>query len=540
MEKFRALVEMAKPYYRYNGQRGSSFYVTHAPCRNKYIGKLDVNSARHQRNFRIDREISLEEQLQFLEQEAVSNHPYHVFGHVAAKSAFRIKNKLHIDTGSAHGNALTSVTITYRPFLKSQRAQHTVVAEELPNLFQVEKKVSVQELGEDEIRRLHYCSRHKVNFISGTMSPADKDEEAGELESLKSGLDYYASRGVQQIVLQPKYMGSRCNIYLHRELDQCSAVSRNGYKIKQVELREIYASLLDKFGAYMESNRIAMLILDGELLPWNALGAGLIQRQFKPIEMALESEFSFLQEHGYEQALGNLVESYQASEFEKDQYHMAKSALSEKYGSQLYQNYKHVHDVMKTSVPLSEHVQAYEVYKKQLELYAEEGTLEYKPFALLKIVYESGEEQLPVEPTSEMYRFLSEDEFLLLDLSVADSYAQAEAFFSELTMEKHMEGVVIKPEHPTEKAVPYMKVRNPEYLSIVYGYDYRFPHKYNKLLKQKNVIQKLRTSMNEHRLGLGMLAIKYEEIAPSNEAYKTAAANLLFETVKEKELDPRL
>ena len=48
-----------------------------------------------------------------------------------------------------------------------------------------------------------------------------------------------------------------------------------------------------------------------------------------------------------------------------------------------------------------------------------------------------------------------------------------------------MEGVVIKPEEERENA-PYLKVRNPEYLSIIYGYDYRFPHKYAKLLKQKH------------------------------------------------------
>ncbi|GJM70541.1 hypothetical protein HMSSN036_27570 [Paenibacillus macerans] len=84
-----------------------------------------------------------------------------------------------------------------------------------------------------------------------------------------------------------------------------------------------------------------------------------------------------------------------------------------------------------------------------------------------------------------MYGFLSEDEALLLDLSDPDCMAQAERYFAKLTLEQHMEGVVIKPEVWNGKTVPYMKVRNPEYLSIIYGYDYKFPHKYRKLLKQK-------------------------------------------------------
>lgn len=84
-----------------------------------------------------------------------------------------------------------------------------------------------------------------------------------------------------------------------------------------------------------------------------------------------------------------------------------------------------------------------------------------------------------------------------------------------------------------------MKVRNREYLTLVYGYDYCFPHKYGKLMKQKNIKLKLRTSLNEYRLSKEMLAVKYSDISPDNEAYKEAA-NVLFEVAKEKEIDPRL
>lgn len=540
LAKFQHLVSISQPFYRYAGAKGPSFYVTHAPCRKKYIGKLDTNSVRHQRNFRIDREAPLEEQLAFLQEEAVKNHPYHVFGHVAAKKPFRIGNKIHIDTGSVHGNLLTSVTISFKPYMKSRKSRQAVIAEELKVAFHEERKVAVRDLGEDEIRRLHYCSRHKINFISGTMSPADKNEETNELESLKRGLDYFKERGAREVVLQPKYMGSRCNVYLRKDAEQCFAVSRNGYKINHVDLSEIYGKLLHKFGSYMEEHKITMLLLDGELLPWKALGEGLIERQFKPIEIALETELAFLQQNGFETSYNKLMSDYEASGFEKDQYHIAKSALSEKYGSSLYQNYKYLHDIRETYVPLSEHVEAYEIYRKQLELYGIDGDLEYKPFAVLKIIYENGEERVSEWKTSEMYEFLSDDESLALDLSETDSVEKAERYFSKLTLENHMEGVVIKPERWDGSTVPYMKVRNPQYLSIIYGYDYRFPHKYRKILKQKNIQQKLRASQNEYRLGMRMLAVPFEEIAPGHEAYKEIAANLLFEVAQEREIDPRL
>ena len=118
--------------------------------------------------------------------------------------------------------------------------------------------------------------------------------------------------------------------------------------------------------------------------------------------------------------------------------------------------------------------------------------------------------------------------------------AEAQRFFSKLTTENHMEAVVIKPEMWSGKTAPYMKVRNPEYLSIIYGYDYQVPDKYRKLLKQKNIKQKLRTSLSEYRLGLQMLKIPFDEISPEHQAYQEIAASLLFEVAQEREIDPRL
>ncbi len=539
-DKFKHLFSLSKPFYRCIRFTGPSYYVTHAPCRNKYIGKLDANAVRHQRNFRIDRTSSVEDQLAFLAQEAVSNHPYHIFGHIAAKQAFRIKNKLHIDTGCVYGNALTSVVISHKPFFTSHKSGQTALSENLGTLFQQQRNVSTDDLGYEDIRRLHYCARNKVNFISGTMSPANKDEASDDLESLRSGLNDFANRGVKQAVLQPKYMGSRCTIYLHREVEHCFAVSRNGYKISQIDLSEVYQKLLHKFGNYMEEHRIALLILDGELLPWNAIGKGLIDKQFKPIEKALETELAYLQQNGFEQAWTRLVEAYQATSFEKDQYHISKNELTEKYGASIYQNYKYIHDLLHMYVPIDDHLKAYATYKKQLELYAQDAALDYKPFALLKIVFADGSERIPDWKTSVMYSFITDDDFLLLDVSLPDAYERAEQFFMNITLEQQMEGIVIKPEHLHGNEIPYMKVRNPEYLSIIYGYDYRFAYKYRKLMKQKNITQKLRTSVREHQLGSQMLAVPYDSISQHNEAYKEIVASLLFEAAKEKEIDPRL
>lgn len=538
--KFKDLYSKSKPFYRHIGKSGPSYFVTHAPCKNKYLGKLDSLSVRRQRNFRIDRTQPIEDQLSFLQAEAVNNHPYHLFGHIAAKQAFRIKNKIHIDTGCVHGNLLTAVYVTQKPVLKSHPSTNAAITEELPILFKEEKKVEFQELTDEQKQRLLHCSQNQINFISGTMAPADRNDLTNELESLYSGLEYFRQQGVQEVVLQPKYMGSRCNVYLFKELDKCFAVSRNGHKIKQMELTQVYRKLLARFSPYMEEKHVGMMLLDGELMPWRAMGEGLIEKQFNTIEKALESELNFLKHHGFEEAFQKLKTDYQESGFEKDQYHSPKDTLIEKYGGSTYQNFKNIPQISDVFVPIQEQMKALHIYKNQLELYSQEGELDYKPFSLLKLLFENGEEKIPKWKTSEMFKFVSDEDFLSLDLTQSDWYTKAEAYFSLLTTEKQMEGVVIKPEMAVESMIPFMKVRNPEYLSIIYGYDYRFPHKYQKLMKQKNINKKLQKSLKEYQLGQQMLAIPFKSIHPDHESYKKVVSQFLFEVSTEREIDPRL
>ncbi|TDR51585.1 metallophosphoesterase [Paenilisteria rocourtiae] len=539
--KFEQLFHLAQPFYHYIGHETASFYVTHSPCQNKYIGKLDGNSMRHQRNFHLDRTRPVQEQLTFLENEAVNNYPYHIFGHVAAKQAFRVKNKLHLDTGCAHGNELTAVTLKYRkPIFKSIQSANQQLNGELPTLFKRKQKVQISDLDTESSRRLHHIAENKINFISGTMSPAPKDLVTNNLESLEKGLEYFAKKGLSHVVLQPKYMGSRCNIYLHKNTRLSFAVSRNGYKITHIDLSPIYQSLKQRFSEYMAQNKIQMLILDGELLPWQALGKELIEKQFQPIQTALETELNFLQAHNFDENLAQLITEYNATDFENDQTRLSKKQLTEKYSSRIYQNYKPLHQIKQTHKNVAQHKEALDIYKQQLGIYAVESALDYKAFSLLKIIYQDGTEQIPAWTASDMYSFLNDDAFVLLDLTQSDYLNIAEQYFATMTTTNKMEGIVIKPEQLSPDIAPYMKVRNMDYLSIIYGYDFQFPHKFNKLIKQKSINKKLKTSINEWFLGSKLLTTRWTDISPTNNQFNETAANLLFEVEKERDIDPRL
>ena len=541
-QKFNELVLLAQPFYRYigRGEERKSFYVTHAPCKNEYIGKLDAHARREQRYFKLERELPIEPQLTFIRQDAASNHPYHFFGHVAAKHTVRIKNKILLDTGSASGNALTGVDVSFKLFFKSIPSKTSQLEETLPVLFKGEKKIDLSLLTSEQNRRLAYCLRNKINFISGTMAPADKDLATGELESLAKGLDYFKSGGVSHVSLQRKYMGSRCQIYLSRNIQDCRAVSRNGYTFGDLDLTAVYEILLSRFDAYMAREGLLMMLLDGELLPWSAAGGGLIEQLFKPVEVGLATEIEFLKANGFDDAMDTLIADYEATDFGANQTTMSKKALIKTYGTMKYQNFKYVKDIKKGRMPLNVHQDALDVYKKQLSLYGKTGELVYKPFNILKLIEETGEERAFGGTSGEVYGFINDDEQLLLDLSDVDAYEQALAFYDKLTTDEGMEGLVIKPAHESSNVVPYMKVRNKDYLTLVYGYDYLFPAKYAKLLSQKRIGRKLQMSLTEWRIGSDMLAVKLAEIDEQNVGYQETVAKILFEVEKEKELDPRL
>jgi len=542
-QAFFRLVEKSKVFYRLIGKHTSSFIVTHAPCKNKYLGKLDRQSIRNQMRFSLDRTQPYENQLSFLKEEAVGNHPFHLFGHVASRNIVRIKNKIGIDTGIVHNHELTSVIIAgKRPFfhhVKSMNGEKT--HNELPTLFQSKKKeVNVNELNEQDVKRLNFVLENNINFISGTMSPANKDLDLQELESLKQGLLYFKKHSVKEVVLQPKYMGSRCNIYLSKDVNRCYAVSRNGYTIQHIDLKPVFKSLLQTFTEYMNQHHVQMMILDGELLPWSALGKGMIDEKFRVVEKALESEIDFLKENGFEQHFQELLDRFESSNYMKDQSTFTKEALVNKYGQANHSSYKQLLNYLPSHVPLSEHESGLAIFKEQLSLYAEETELEYKPFSLLKVIYEDGREVIPAEKTSEIFRFVSDDNFLVVNVTDDDAFVKAETFFRTLTSEQKMEGVVIKPEVWKPNVAPYLKVRKRDYLTLVYGYDYWFPHKYSKLLSQKNIGNKLKTSIAEYELGQQMLSYSFDDICTKDEKYKQLVADLLFEMNKEKEFDPRL
>jgi hypothetical protein len=547
-EMFCTLVEeYTKPFYV-----GPNFITTHAPCEEKYLSKLDLKSLRKMRNFIYpkreegstieDYATVLEKEMPYLKEEASKSKPFHVFGHCSFESALRIKNKVGIDTGVSSGGDLTSISLVGQKVYYYSVKPEGTVKPELPNLYSkktdVAPEIDLRQLDYKERRRLLFAAKNKINYISGTMSPSGSDVAKGTLESVEKALNYYKNLGVTKLCLQPKYMGSRAELFLDcKDITKSYATTRKGYPIR-LNLGEAYAKVYEKLKPMIEKENLDWILLDTELMPWHALGQGLIESQYEPVSKGLGSELELLRETGFEEQLTKLQEEMVESEYTKLTSQMSKEKLKKVIPAHKCSAYSALQDFQ--WIPLDFQDDYYLIYTKQLELYATAGETHFKPFSILKSCSQGVEKLYFDHNNEDLFNLVSDDECCVVDLDDPKALEHAEGFFADI-IAKDLEGVVFKPQAAYIKDVaPYMKVRNPNYLSIIYGYDYFFKPKYDRLVRQKRVARKLQASITEYEYGKQLLEIPYDEISKDNTLYTNLVAALILEEKKEEHFDPRL
>src|SRR5690606_24493276 len=103
-QKFYAVVDEMKPFLK-----ASHFIVTHAPCDQKYLGKLCSNSERNQRTIVYPKSAEFDTPQDYLaakskffgffRKQSSRSLPFHLFGHVSTKGISRKANKINLDSG---------------------------------------------------------------------------------------------------------------------------------------------------------------------------------------------------------------------------------------------------------------------------------------------------------------------------------------------------------------------------------------------------------------------------------------------------------
>lgn len=524
-----------------------SFIATHAPCKKKYLGKLDRKSVKKQQTFYypkrndynsdVEWEEAIFDAFKFIEEEDEYNFPIHIWGHVAMERWLRTKSNLGIDTGVASGNKLTYVDIIDGYYNVSSVPSKSDLQEQLLNsVIDDRKQIDLDSLEGKQRARLDWVVKNKVNFISGTMCPSDAQD--GVLEPIHWALKYYKDNGIDEVILQPKYMGSRAQVYIFEDPSKCYFVSRSGFRQDdRFDLTEEYERLIELFKEDFQ-NGLYLRIIDAEILPWRLLGAGLVDRQFYGLLDVATAEQEFLKSVEFDSQFDKWRDKFSGKFEEKSKEQVVKSEGYHIWS--MFRAYEEF-DYMTTE----ERLEFLKVFEKQLELYGQDRPVEVKPFSILKDVWaeESGKD--PTQPfyteklydnasNVEMAEMLIDDPYLVIS---TDNNRDAGIFLFNLTANKGFEGVVVKPVNVSvENIAPYIKVRNEEYLTLVYGYDYLSSWHYDKLIKRKRINRKLRQSIEDWKRGWKMLSYPYNNL--DQESYRQLVAEHVFDEVKG--IDPRL
>lgn len=559
--KFDTIMEGQWYFYIHN-----HFVVTHSPCDNRYIGKFDKFSIKkqrsgsypHRQDYVTEEEYlkDLREHFSYISSDAKKYNPYHIFGHVAVNSAAIIENKIFLDTGCVYGNKLTGVWINVeydKARLKFKSVQSSYPKDSsdssdssIINVDDLDIKkdddIKFESLEFDDKIDILEFAKNKINFISGTMSPCSANRTEKTLEDMREAFSYYRGNGIGKVILQKKYMGSRANMYLFpKDIDKSYMVSRNGFVIRRLNLKPLYEKML-KFFADKNNDKILnseLVIVDGELMPWSALGESLIRSHFMTVGKGVESELKLLEETCFENILKDLEKRYEESGYKDLRIEHKKEDLKKVMGENQYRQMYSFGTFR--WMPIKEQKDAINIYNKQIDIYGKsEVELEFRPFAILKIVRNNGEELFWDNDNEFVFTTVSNDQFLVVSTDDI-GLDNARKWFDKIVKED-FEGIVVK---PLEKVyipgiAPYIKVRNPNYLTIIYGYDYIVEPKFGRMLENKNIRNKLRMSMKEFEIGKRILEIPYNEINENNIEYLNLCAQMVIEEKKEKGLDPRL
>lgn len=559
-EKFIEIYKQSHEFLKFesNDDITRSFFVVHSPCEHKYVGKIDRLSCKYQKHTIIDK-TNLAENIKDVIVHDSYNMPYIISGcySFAQKYFNKRDNRIFLDTGCMYGNKLSSCTIGKG--LIHIRFKETfstkIQTNDLPIISTIKETAFVSdELSAYDMTRINTAIANKINFISGTTSPSGSNKHKGTLESMEKALSYFHKQfhiknRQMKLSIQPKYMGSRCNIYYFpNDLSKCYSVSRNGFLIK-IDMTNIYQKVHEKFYDFAKLNNIKMMLFDSELMPWNALGKDLIESTFGTISTAINTELSKLKKYGFDKKYDEIYNIMKETDIEKDMCTMNKKNLFDKYKAN-YNTFTELIQESKQHITVSNSVEYYNIYKNELDIYAKTADPHIKLFNILKVVFNNDTESinypyLKVNNSTltqiDIFNLVSDDKQCIIDFAEGfeQSINKANEFFNALVKED-MEGVVIKPEYFDLDFASAIKVRNEYYLTMVYGYDYLHDSNYKHLIEKKNIKKKLAVSKQEFALGIEMLKVPYDKINNTNDKLKSLVSKFIVAEHSEKELDPRL
>lgn len=373
--------------------------------------------------------------------------------------------------------------------------------------------------------RIEYLIKDKINDFSPTISPAPKSAERNEIESISKALEYFKNNNIDEVVVQKKYMGSYCSIYLKRNILDTYLVSRNGYKINHIDTEKAIQTLVplhEKLNTlYPDFDTI---IIASEMLPWRALGRSLIDKEYEAYYAAKKVHYDYLNSSNLYEKLEKVKNSDTYKEFSNF------TTLPTDYPQHIKRQYQAVKDMV--IMDLNDYEKVLNVYRKQLDYFGIDEDVYFKPFNILKIIYDDKE---IIPNSNKTFEQINDDHYLVCGVDEVD---KVYTFYNDL-VDNMAEGIVIKPVQSYVKGiVPAFKVRNDNYLSMIYGINFKQDFEY--YFERRNIRLKMQQSINNWDVNNQILNNEYKSIDENNYLIRLQFLKRINDEEIEKTIDTRL
>ncbi|MGW4211784.1 polynucleotide kinase-phosphatase [Lentzea sp. NPDC004789] len=450
-----------------------------------------------------------------------------LYGHVLVPEAEWINNTMCLETGVVFGGKLTALRYpekelvavkAHQTWYENDRPFPAPVAERAPDVLSLTdvtglRRIDTSLIGAVTIRAeqsasaLEVMSRfaidpHDLLYLPPTMAPCATSARDDVLEHPDEAFAEYRAAGVAQVICEEKHMGSRA-VLLVRKVGG-AIYTRTGRAFFDGELgesllsrvRSACAGLFDEFST-------DWLLLDAELMPWNAKASGLIREQYAAVGAAATG------------ALPVAVEALETA---------AARGVD-------------VSELLARTVQRASNAAA---YQKAYERYCwpVEGLdgVRIAPFQLLAAEGQTFHDRSHLWHLETLGRLegplFQQTRHLVVD--TADPAAGVR-WWEELT-EAGGEGMVVKPlANSAGRVQPGVKVRGREYLRIIYGPDYTSPENLERLRK-RSLGRKRGLALREYALGVEAL----ERVARGEPLWRVHECVFGVLALESEPVDPRL
>ncbi|HEU5472029.1 MAG TPA: polynucleotide kinase-phosphatase [Actinophytocola sp.] len=463
-----------------------------------------------------------------------------LYGHTPIPEAEWVNGTMCLDTGCVFGGRLTALRYPEREVVSV--AAHQVWYEparplgapvpsrdhDLPALADVagRRVVETATHGRITVRAEHAAaalevmSRFAVDparlpYLPPTMAPAPTSSRPGLLEHPDEAFAEYLAEGVRSVVCQEKHMGSRA-ILLARKDDAGALYTRTGRPFFGPQdtgrLLDRARSAITAAGLWAELDT-DWLLLDAELMPWNAKAERLIMNQYAATGAAAAAALPV--------ALAELTAA-------------ARRGID-------------VAELLAATGSRAANAEAFRAaYRRYCWPVDGLTGVRFAPFQLLASAGRTYQDRDHGWHLALADRLVAADaelfaptRHLVVDTGDPDSTAAGVAWWTELTAAGG-EGMVVKPMANLVRGErglvqPGMKVRGREYLRIIYGPDYTEPRHLERL-RERGLRHKRTLALREYALGLEGL----DRLARDEPLWRVHECVFAVLALESEPVDPRL